>query len=175
MKKTMLTTVLLGFALALGSPAYAGQADVGTSNSATDQYVEMIPDPRGDRVPDSEESVKPPKNSNPSKAELKDLALSGPDGELAASIALATAVVAAGNETSAGASSTKDGGARRNEGSPQGTSSPAMELDAQTSGFGSVVSGVTGTGLGLLLPFMLFLGLVGVVGLLLATKKQDST
>ena len=137
----------------------------------------MIPDPGGDRVPDSNGSPNPSKGSTPSGPGLEKLAQSGPDGELAAAIALATAMVLVDGQSTDGESTMNAGGLRAGgKTEPLGDSlSPALELDTETSGLGSLVAGVTGSRTGYLLPLMLLLTALGLVGLRFVRRNPSET
>ena len=137
-------------------------------DSATDQYVEYIPGVTGRGDGDSDSGAKKPGASSPPPKVIKKLAQRGADGVAAAILAQSSAPP--DFQSNGGTKSPKSRGQGSSGDAAGKTAAKAKQIrpkqirqDTETSGFSAVLSNIGGSGMGIVLPILLLLAVVGVL------------
>ena len=174
--RTVILTAMAILGLWIAAPPASG---AGTSvDSATDQYVEYIPEVVGREDGDRNRGGKQDRvpSSVPAK-QIKELERQGSQGAAAAALAQSTAPPAyPGTTTESTDGEGSSGGSQEASDSSSSTkpASPAQpNQSAETSGVSAVLSNVGGAGMGILLPVLMLLSVVGVAWLRTAEGRRD--
>lgn len=160
MRKLIVTAIVLSGIWIAVSPAAGALPSV---DSAADQYVEYIPGVTGRGDGGSDSGAKDPGSASLPKKVIKKLEQRGDDGAAAAILAQSSAPPDL--QSKAGPGSPKN----RDHAPGDSSAKTTVEIPglngqrAETSGFSAVVSNIGGTGMGIALPMLLLLALVGVI------------
>ena len=162
MRRMIVTAIALSGLWIAVSPAAGAFPSV---DSVADQYVEYIPGVTGRGDGDSDSGAKKPGASSLPPKVIKKLEQQGADG--AAAVILAQASAPPDFQGEAGPGSPKNR-VQESGGNPAGTTAAIPKQTGQnteTSGFSAVLSNIGGSGMGIVLPILLILALVGVLSI----------
>jgi len=169
MRKLIVTAIVLSGLWIAVSPAAGAFPSV---NSATDQYVEYIPGVTGRDDADSDSGARKPGPSSLPQEVIEELEQQGADGAAAAILALSSAPPANRDDAGKGPPGNRGQGGSSGDSAATAPASPGQ--DTETSGFSAVFSNLVGSGMGMILPILLLLTVVGVISLRIIEARRGS-
>ena len=167
MRKMIVTAIVLSGLWIAAAPAAGAFPSV---DSATDQYVEYIPGVTG--LGDG--GAKDPGSASLPEKVIKKLEQQGDDGAAAAILAQSSAPPAYPDDAGTGSP-----GGNRGQGGSSGDRAATAPVSpgqagqgTETSGFSAVFSNIGGSGIGMFLPILLLLTVVGVISIRLIEARR---
>lgn len=152
------------FAIVLAPPGKSG----------ADQYFETVPTSAGNAAPPAGGSASPGQSLagiGQGGAGARTLARLGADGQAAAGLAAATSPTPPGH---AGANAGNGSGSRRTASSPSGASSQGSANGSATGGLVDTLTGSDSGGIGLVLPLLMLVSLLGAIALGFGLRRRST-